>query len=86
MDDEKRPDDAAGAPGDPGGSPWWAGPGRDVWADAPGSGPGADQPVARTRTLPDDPAADDTISDARHGAADDDAHGSATTGPTTWGS
>ena len=86
MDDETRPDDAAGTPGDPGGSPWWAGPGRDVWADAPGSGPGADQPVTRTRTLPDDPAADDTISDARHGTAGDDVHGSAPTGSTTWGS
>jgi putative serine protease PepD len=80
MDDDKRPDDAPGAAGEPGGSPWWAGPGRDVWADAPGTGAGG-RPGA-TRTLPDDPAADDTLTDGRHG---DEVHGPAPTGPGTWG-
>ncbi len=87
MDDAKRPDDPAGAPADPGGSPWWAGPGRDVWADAPGTG--ADLPEARTRTLADDAARDDTLGDTRDGTAGgpgDGVHGPASTGRTMWGS
>ena len=71
MDDDTRPDDPAGAPGDPAGSPWWAGPGRDVWADPPGAGAG--QPGTGTRTLPDDPAAGDTVGDAPPRRSRDDA-------------
>jgi putative serine protease PepD len=78
MDDEKRPDDTAGSADEAGGSPWWAGPGRDVWADAPGQASGAGRQGAPTRTLPDDAtderADDDTIS---HDRSDD---------ATTWGS
>ncbi|MEO7982180.1 MAG: trypsin-like peptidase domain-containing protein [Sporichthyaceae bacterium] len=84
MDDEKRPgDDTADDPA--AASPWWAGPGRDVWGSPVPPGTPADRPGAPTRTLPDESSRDDegradTIAGGRHG----DGAGTESPAPSAW--
>ncbi len=84
MDDEKRPDDDT-ADDPAGASPWWAGPGRDVWGSPETAGAPADRPGAPTRTVPDESSRDDEGgADTIAGGWRDDGAGTEPPAPRAW--